>query len=153
MNKWDSIFICDTDTVCGIGGPVNSQTLTLLYEAKHRPLEKKIMILVGSLAQAQIFPQWNQNATEWAQKHWPGAYSIIVNNQGFRMPNCEKLCQFLIKNGPMYVSSANISGSAPIHLNEAQKTFPFINNVYSFDCTHSDKPSQIFNLDTNEWIR
>ncbi|QBF34511.1 Sua5/YciO/YrdC/YwlC family protein [Mycoplasmopsis phocirhinis] len=152
MNKYKDIFITTTDTVCGIGGPVNSQTLALIYELKQRPIDKKIIILVGSIAQAQKFSQWNSKANDLAHKYWPGNVSLIVSGQGFRMPNQNLLIEFLLKNGPMYVSSANISGNKPINIEQAREFFPQIKQVYNFGST-SGKASRIFNVDTNEWIR
>nr|WP_307927395.1 Sua5/YciO/YrdC/YwlC family protein [Mycoplasmopsis bovis] len=106
--NFEDIFICTTDTVTGIGGPVNENTLKCIYYLKNRPISKKIIILVGSIEQARAFKEWNNEADDFAAKYWPGAYSIIVNGQGFRMPNNSQLCQFLLKNGPMYVNiSAN----------------------------------------------
>ncbi|UUD35853.1 Sua5/YciO/YrdC/YwlC family protein [Mycoplasmopsis citelli] len=145
-DKFSQIHIFSTDTVTGIGGPISEETLNLLYELKNRPREKKIMILVASLEQAQKFPQWTPGATKVAQKYWPGAYSIIVNNQGFRMPNNDLLLQFLEKKGPMYVTSANLSGSKPIDINQAKEIFPQIKNVHDFGLC-SGKPSTLINLD------
>ncbi|MHA0272728.1 L-threonylcarbamoyladenylate synthase [Mycoplasma sp. 48589B] len=150
-NKYKDIIICSTDTVCGIGGPVNDTTLELLYELKQRPKSKKIMILVGSLAQAQAFPQWNEEATKLAKEKWPGGVSIVVNDQGFRMPNCPALQAYLISNGPIYMSSANISGQAVLTLEQVSKVFPQVANVYDF-CQPNGKPSDIYNLDTGEVI-
>lgn len=150
--NFDDIFITTTDTVNGIGGPVNDNTLKCLYYLKKRDISKKIMILVGSIEQAKIFKEWNEEATEFANKYWPGAYSIIINNQGFRMPNQKKLIEFLLKNGPMYVTSANISGKKPIKISEANKVFPTIKNIYNFGKPNNN-PSKIYNLDTKEWIR
>lgn len=149
----NTIFICDTDTVCGLGGPINDNTLKTIFELKQRPLNKKIMILVGSIEQAKQFKEWNNEATEWAKQYWPGAFSIIVNNQGFRMPKCSQLCQFLINNGPMYVTSANISGYLPIELSEAEKIFPQVKNIYSFNCQKTNQASAIYHLETKKWIR
>ena len=78
MNLED-IFICTTDTVTGIGGPINEKTLETIYFLKKRPKNKKIMILVGSLDQAKSFKEWNNLATETALKYWPGAYSIKMD--------------------------------------------------------------------------
>ncbi|WP_406616183.1 L-threonylcarbamoyladenylate synthase [Mycoplasmopsis hyopharyngis] len=150
--NFENIFFCTTDTVNGIGGPVCQETLDALFYLKNRPLEKKIMILVGSLKQAQEFKQWNQKATEVALKYWPGNYSIIINDQGFRMPNNKLLLDFLLKNGPMYVTSANLSGQKPIELSQANDIFPKIKQVYDFG-KGSNVPSTIINLDTNETIK
>ncbi|EFF41235.1 Sua5/YciO/YrdC/YwlC family protein [Mycoplasmopsis alligatoris] len=149
--NFSDIFLCSTDTVCGIGGPINNESLKKIYFLKDRPLDKKIMIVVGSIDQARQFKQWNNKADEFAQKYWPGAVSIIVNNQGFRMPNSLKMQKFLLKNGPMYLTSANLSGNDPLNLEQAKNVFKEITNVYDF-CKPSNKPSDIYNVDTNQWL-
>ncbi|WP_338822489.1 L-threonylcarbamoyladenylate synthase [Mycoplasmopsis felifaucium] len=146
------IFICTTDTVTGIGGPICQNTLDCIYFLKKRPLNKKIMILVGSIDQAKKFKEFNNEAVKFAEKYWPGAFSVIVNGQGFRMPNNEQLLEYLINNGPMYVTSANISGEPPIKISDASKTFPNVKKIFDFGPTGTS-PSQIYNLDTKEWIR
>ncbi|WP_406618270.1 Sua5/YciO/YrdC/YwlC family protein [Mycoplasmopsis lipophila] len=151
MNLED-IFICTTDTVTGIGGPINEQTLETIYFLKKRPKNKKIMILVGSLDQAKSFKEWNNLATETALKYWPGAYSIIINNQGFRMPNLAPLNDFLLKNGPMYVTSANISGKEPIKIEDVTKVFPEVKNIYNFG-QGTNEASTLINLDNGEIIK
>ncbi|VEU60906.1 translation factor, SUA5 domain [Mycoplasmopsis bovigenitalium] len=150
--KYNNLFISSTDTVCGIAGPICEQTLEQIYTLKKRGKTKKIIILVGSLEQARQFSQWNNEAEEFAKKYWPGAYSLIVNNQGFRMPNQPKLLEYLLKNGPVYMTSANISGQVPIELKQAQDVFPQIKNIYDFGPS-SGQPSKIYNLDTKTWIR
>ncbi|AIA29497.1 hypothetical protein MCAL160_0507 [Mycoplasmopsis californica HAZ160_1] len=152
MNKFKNLFITTTDTVCGIGGPVNQNTLELIYLLKQRPIDKKIIILVGSIEQARTFKEWNDQAEEFALNYWPGNYSLIVNGQGFRMPNQAGLIEFLCQNGPMYVSSANISGQSPINIKQASAIFPQISNIYNFG-QPSGIPSKIYNIDTHQWLR
>ncbi|WP_426461469.1 L-threonylcarbamoyladenylate synthase [Mycoplasma hafezii] len=151
MTKYNDIIICTTDTVLGIGGKITDEVLSQIYELKKRPLEKKIMILVGSIAQAETFPQWTKAATQKAQEVWPGANSIIINNQGFRMPNQPQLIEYLLKNGPIYMTSCNLSGQQPLSLKEAHEVFPEVKHFYDFG-PMSGKPSTIYNLDTNEVI-
>lgn len=150
--NFEKIFICTTDTVTGIGGPICQETLDALYYLKKRPKSKKIMILVASLKQAQSFKEWSKEANDLALKYWPGAYSIITNNQGFRMPNNKKLLEFLEKNGPMYVTSANISTQEPIDIKDANKVFPEVKNVYDFG-KGKGIASHIIDAQSNEWLR
>ncbi|WP_029608753.1 L-threonylcarbamoyladenylate synthase [Mycoplasma simbae] len=152
MANYDDLFITTTDTVCGLGGPINSTTLQKIYELKQRPLHKKIMILVGSIEQARQFKEWNEQADEFALQHWPGPYSVVVNDQGFRMPNQQGLIEFLLANGPMYVTSANISGQTPIDINQASQVFPQVKKVLNFG-TPSGQASMIYCVETNSWIR
>ncbi|MGY6172598.1 L-threonylcarbamoyladenylate synthase [Candidatus Mycoplasma pogonae] len=149
-HKYQNIFLTTTDTVVGLGC-FDEKELPLLFELKQRPRHKKIIILVGSIDQARQFRQWNLKADLAAQKYWPGATTLIVNNQGFRMPNQAGLLKFLLKNGPAYVTSANISSQQPLSLESAQKIFSVIDNVYDFG-KGSNKPSTIVNLDTDEII-
>ncbi|WAM09467.1 Sua5/YciO/YrdC/YwlC family protein [Mycoplasmopsis cynos] len=53
MNEYDKLFITTTDTIVGIGGIVSNEVLDALYSIKNRPREKKIIILVSSIDQAQ----------------------------------------------------------------------------------------------------
>lgn len=150
--KFRNLWILETDTVVGIGAPISDENLELLFHIKKRPFSKKIIILVGSIEQAQQFVAWNKEATQWAIENWPGAKSIIVNNQGFRMPDCKKLCSFLLDKGPMYVTSANISGNDVLSFEQAKIHFDQIVNY--FDCCQgSKKPSSIYDLDLKIYYR
>lgn len=154
MVNWEKLWLVETDTVCGIGCFYNDCNLEDLYVAKNRSKDKKIMILVGSISQAQSFKAWNKKASLWAKKNWPGAHSIIVNNQGFRMPNSKKLCDFLLQNGPMFLTSANISGNPVLSLSEAKKTFENISNFVEIEPENiTNIPSSIYDLDKNIYYR
>ncbi|VEU70245.1 Sua5/YciO/YrdC/YwlC family protein [Mycoplasmopsis glycophila] len=150
--NFEEIIICTTDTVLGIGGPVKKETLDTIYFLKKRPHSKKIMILVGSIEQARSFKEWNLEADELAKKVWPGSNSIIVNDQGFRMPDQKLLIDYLLVNGPLYMTSCNLSGEKPLELEMAKKVFPNVSHFYNFG-KMSNVPSKIYNLDTNEVIK
>ncbi|MGV2392449.1 UNVERIFIED_CONTAM: hypothetical protein O8I53_05420 [Campylobacter lari] len=65
------------------------------------------------------------------------------------MPDQNGLIKMLLEKGPMYVTSANISGKKPIDIKDANLVFPQVKNIYNFgEC--SNKASQIYNADTNE---
>lgn len=152
-NKYNKLFISTTDTVLGIGGPVNDECKKLIYEIKGREKTKKLIILVASIKQARTFKNWNSKAEEYAKKYWPGATTLVVNDQGFRMPNQKKLLDYLEKNGPIYMSSCNIS-NAPVckTLDEAKQIFKEIENIYNFG-EMSQVPSQIIRVEDGEIIR
>ncbi|WP_029906302.1 Sua5/YciO/YrdC/YwlC family protein [Mycoplasmopsis opalescens] len=151
----DNLFLCSTDTVAGIGGPINNTTLDLIYALKNRPKHKKIIILVGSIEQAKKYftSYFDEGIIALCNILWPGSFSIIIKDQGFRMPNCVKLCDFLLKNGPMYVTSANISGEPTQDLATAQKDFPTIKHIYDFCDNPSKKASYIYDSNTKSWLR
>ncbi len=151
--KYSELIISTTDTVLGIGGKVNEKIKKLIYEIKGRDENKKLIILVSSIKQARMFPEWNIQAEQYAKKYWPGATTLIVNNQGFRMPNQKKLLEYLEQNGPIYMSSCNLS-NAPVckTIEDAKLIFPEIKNIYNFG-KMSQQPSQIIRVEDGEILR
>ncbi|MGC7159533.1 L-threonylcarbamoyladenylate synthase [Metamycoplasma hominis] len=153
INKYQKLIISTTDTVLGIGGPVSKEVEDLIYEIKGRDRNKKLIILVSSIKQARQFKEWNSQADEFAKKYWPGATTIVVNNQGFRMPNQKKLLEYIEVNGPIYMTSCNLS-NAPVckTIENARQLFPEVTNVYNFG-PMTQKPSQIIRVEDGEILR
>ncbi|WP_369016412.1 L-threonylcarbamoyladenylate synthase [Metamycoplasma hominis] len=153
INKYQKLIISTTDTVLGIGGPVSKEVEDLIYEIKGRDRNKKLIILVSSIKQARQFKEWNSQADEFAKKYWPGATTIVVNNQGFRMPNQKKLLEYIEVNGPIYTTSCNLS-NAPVckTIENAKQLFPEVTNVYNFG-PMTQKPSQIIRVEDGEILR
>lgn len=151
--KYSELIISTTDTVLGIGGKVNDKIKKLIYEIKGRDENKKLIILVSSIKQARMFPEWNIQAEQYAKKYWPGATTLVVNNQGFRMPNQKKLLEYLEQNGPIYMSSCNLS-NAPVckTIEDAKLIFPEIKNIYNFG-KMTQQPSQIIRVEDGEILR
>ena len=151
--KYSELIISTTDTVLGIGGKVNEKIKELIYEIKGRDKNKKLIILVSSIKQARMFPEWNIQAEQYAKKYWPGATTLVVNNQGFRMPNQKKLLEYLEQNGPIYMSSCNLS-NAPVckTIEDAKLIFPEIKNIYNFG-KMTQQPSQIIRVEDGEILR
>ena len=143
------IFICPTDTVIGIGGPVSDEVKKEIYKIKKRSTKKPLVILVSSIKEAQSFKGWNESANLIAQKYWPGALTIVLDdNISLRMPNHPELLQLIKKIGPIYMSSANISGQKPISsLLEAKNIFPRI-KIYNFK-VFNNNPSTIIDTKGN----
>lgn len=151
--KYSELIISTTDTVLGIGGKINEKIKKLIYEIKGRDENKKLIILVSSIKQARMFPEWNIQAEQYAKKYWPGATTLVVNNQGFRMPNQKKLLEYLEQNGPIYMSSCNLS-NAPVckTIEDAKLIFPEIKNIYNFG-KMTQQPSQIIRVEDGEILR
>lgn len=151
--KYSELIISTTDTVLGIGGKVNEKIKKLIYEIKGRDENKKLIILVSSIKQARMFPEWNIQAEQYAKKYWPGATTLVVNNQGFRMPNQKKLLEYLEQNGPIYMSSCNLSNALVCKtIEDAKLIFPEIKNIYNFG-KMSQQPSQIIRVEDGEILR
>lgn len=153
INKYNELFIATTDTIIGLGGKVSRRISDLIYEIKGRDPRKKLIISVSSIKQARAFKEWTSEAEALANKFWPGATTLVVNDQGFRMPNQPKLLEFLEANGPVYMTSCNISNSPVCQtIEEAKNVFPEISNVYYFGKT-SGTPSQIIRVEDHKILR
>ncbi|MGL5617587.1 MAG: Sua5/YciO/YrdC/YwlC family protein [Metamycoplasmataceae bacterium] len=133
MLKKDEIFITTTDTLIGIGSKINDKNLNKIYELKKRTIDKKIVIVIGSINQLKKLEKLDDNALKYINKYWPGPTTLIINGNAYRMPNNEELLSLIIEEGPFFLTSANISGEKDCKtLEEAKKMFPTINKVYNF---------------------
>lgn len=131
--NFDEIFLTTTDTVPGIGTTMTKANLEALYFLKDRIKEKKFIIMVGSIEQAQSLKGWSKKADRLAKKYWPGNVTLSLNEEmAVRMPNSEGLRNLIIKKGPVYMSSANKSGEDQISLEEAKKVFHEVKETYDF---------------------
>ena len=115
-----------TDTVYGIGSdPSPPDAVKRLYEAKERPGEKAIPILIGSpqdlLKVVAAVPAGVENLIE---AYWPGALTLVLekrdtisaivssgNTVGVRIPDHAIALELLKASGPLAVTSANPSGA------------------------------------------
>lgn len=124
-----------TDTVYGLGALAFDNTaIESIYEAKDRPIEKAIPILIGDLSDLdQIADDIPNMALRFASRFWPGPLTCIVPKKqtlppavsatstvAVRIPDHVDARALLRAAGPMAVTSANISGqSSPTTAQEA----------------------------------
>lgn len=118
-----------TDTVYGLGALVwNEAGIKRIYEAKERPPEKAIPILLASVEGARhLVGELSSTAEALASRFWPGPLTLVVPcgdrvpafvNSGsgtvaLRVPNHPVALQLLSLLGqPLAVTSANRSGYA-----------------------------------------
>ncbi len=114
-----------TDTVYGVGALVFYETaVQAIYEAKGRPEEKAIPVLLGDVADVEkVALGLNEKARRLAERYWPGPLTLVVRKRdlvpaavsptdtvGVRIPNHEFTRTLLRAAGPMAVTSANLSG-------------------------------------------
>lgn len=150
--KEHDIFITTTDTVLGIGAKVNDINKHKIYEIKKRDYTKPLIIVVASLEQLKSLEDINNYHLEYINKYWPGNVTLIINNQGYRMPNNKKLLELILNEGPFYLTSCNISNEETIKsIEEAKKVFP---NLIYFDFgLGSNKASKIIDTKDGRIIR
>ncbi len=114
-----------TDTVYGVGALVfDEHAVQSIYEAKDRPDDKAIPVLLGDAADLpQVALELSDSADRLAEAFWPGPLTIVVRRHpslplavsatetdGVRVPDHQLARRLLIAAGPMAVTSANISG-------------------------------------------
>lgn len=119
----DEVIIFQTDTVYGIGCKINSSKgVERVYDIKKRDGKKPLAVLCANVDQVKSVVSDYSFASDLV-KHWPGALTLILpknetigdfitsgyNTVGVRIPNDETAISILEKNGPMAVTSLNLS--------------------------------------------
>jgi L-threonylcarbamoyladenylate synthase len=99
--------VVETDTVMG----VLAKDPKIIYELKKRDQAKKLILFIPSRKQVTGLSS-EHNAL--INQFWPGQLTIIFKGVGYRLPNHPKLIKIIEKTGPLYSSSANLSGNEPV---------------------------------------
>lgn len=118
-----------TDTLYGVGSSVaDERAIRRLFEAKERPLDKGIPILVADAEDvAQVAVRVPQAARDLMARFWPGPLTIIVPRRpglpdvlapgesvAVRMPDHPLARRFIrAAGGALAATSANLSGQPP----------------------------------------
>lgn len=124
------LIVMPTDTVYGIGTRPDARDATgRLFDAKGRPRDLQLPILVASVRDAESAGVFDHRARRLAETFWPGALTIVVPRStlaarwdlggdgatvGIRLPAHPLARAVLAGTGPMAVTSANPSGEAPL---------------------------------------
>jgi tRNA threonylcarbamoyl adenosine modification protein (Sua5/YciO/YrdC/YwlC family) len=123
------LVVLPTDTVYGLGcDAFNPDGVAALLAAKGRGRDMPVPVLVGSPDTVEgLAYGLSKAARDLVEAFWPGALTVVVRHQpslawdlgdangtvALRMPLHPVAIELLSIVGPMAVSSANRSGSAP----------------------------------------
>jgi len=114
-----------TDTVYGLGAlAFNKMQVESIYEAKGRPVEKAIPVLIGDASDLEkVASEIPEIALKLAARFWPGPLTLVVPRHpdlpdavsaaptvGVRIPDHPVIRALLRLAGPMAVTSANLAG-------------------------------------------
>ena len=149
IKTYNNVVVIETDTVMGV---VSSQP-EAIYEIKQRPAEKKLIYFVHDIDQV---PDLTPSEKKVISKYWPGALTVIKGGVSYRVPNHKNLLKLIDITGPLYSSSANISGQNPIKNSlEAEKVFSKYDNGLTIvkGKQLGSQPSTVINLDTYIVVR
>jgi tRNA threonylcarbamoyl adenosine modification protein (Sua5/YciO/YrdC/YwlC family) len=121
-----SLIVLPTDTVYGIGArPDDPSATARLFEAKGRPRELELPVLVPSTEAARRIATFDERAEALALRFWAGRLTIVLPRTrvarawdlggdpttiGVRMPHEPLALAVLARTGPLAVTSANRSG-------------------------------------------
>lgn len=127
--KSGRLVVLPTDTLYGLAADAfDSSAVSALLRAKRRGRDMPVPVLVGSWKTIDgLVMSVRQPARELIRAFWPGALSLVVaqapslawdlgDTRGtvvLRMPLHPVALELLAEVGPLAVSSANVSGSAP----------------------------------------
>lgn len=142
-----SLVVLPTDTVYGIGTrPDDAAATAKLFEAKGRPRDLELPVLVPSRAAARGIAAFDERAESLTMRFWAGPLTIVLPRTatsrgwdlggdpttiGVRMPHDPLTLAVLALTGPLAVTSANRSGErAPPMCEELQALFGETVDVY-----------------------
>jgi tRNA threonylcarbamoyl adenosine modification protein (Sua5/YciO/YrdC/YwlC family) len=143
------LIVLPTDTVYGIGTrPDDPSATRALFEAKGRPRDLELPVLVATVPQARAIAAFDDRADRVASL-WPGAVTIVLPRTaasamwdlggtpetiGVRVPHDPTALAVLARTGPLAVTSANRSGRAtPASCDGLQQIFGDLVDVYLCD--------------------
>ncbi len=122
------LIVFPTDTVYGIAARPDDPTATeRLFDAKRRPRDLTLPVLVGSIDEARVVGVLDDRAERLATALWPGPLTLVVRRTtssrawqlggdgesvGVRIPD-HRLARAVLAGGPLATTSANRSGDPP----------------------------------------
>ncbi|HEX6329826.1 MAG TPA: L-threonylcarbamoyladenylate synthase [Actinomycetota bacterium] len=144
------LVVLPTDTVYGIGTrPDDAAATARLFEAKGRPAELELPVLVAGSGQAREIAKLDDRAEVLAARFWAGPLTLVLpraaasrdwelggdpDTVGVRMPHHPLALAVLAAAGPLAVTSANQSGRAtPAECREVERTFGDVVAIYLCD--------------------
>ena len=110
------VAVIPTDTVYGLAArPDFEEAVDRLYTIKGREAKKPIALLASDVEAIGRFGYPVEGkARELAEKYWPGALTMVIGKEGFRIPDHAKTRELIAAcGGVLRVTSANLSGRRP----------------------------------------
>jgi len=166
--KEGAVGVLRTDTLYGIVAHAdNEAAVERMYAVKGRTPSKSPIVMIASIE--QMYDEYDEETMKKIHEFWPGPNSLVLPSKkaplwitrgnlsvAYRIPDDEKLREFLKKTGPLVVPSANPEGRLPAqNMAEAEAYFGdkidfYVDGGHAVDAA----PSKLFRLqDNGEWER
>jgi L-threonylcarbamoyladenylate synthase len=154
-------IVMPTDTVYGLAAlPGIPGAVTGLFRVKGRPDDKPVAVLAGGWSAMAGIGVLDSNARALGQRFWPGPLTVVVprapgfdvdlgggSGVALRVPDCRPALDLLGLTGPLAVTSANRSGSAPATtVDEARSIFGADVDVFIDGGRCAGSPSTVVSL-------
>ena len=123
------LIVLPTDTVYGLGTrPDRPEATRRMFEAKRRPRDLTLPVLVASSDEAAAIGVMDRRARAVVDRFWPGPLTVVLprtersrqwdlggdgDTIGLRRPRHLLAGAVLDRAGPLAVTSANLSGASP----------------------------------------
>lgn len=129
--KQGGVVVGPSDTVYGMyADATNPEAIGKIFQIKKRASEKALPIFVKDISDARQFAYIDDRKARFLEKVWPGPVTAVFHHKeklpeiltggqntiGIRISNHPFLSGLLARRGsPLAQTSANFSGSEPIH--------------------------------------
>lgn len=118
------IVVIPTDTVYGLAAvAADSEAVDEIFEAKQRPSDRHVAVLVADMDQARLMAFVDAAATALAHRFWPGPLTMVMPRTaaapaaagdlatiGVRCPADHFVTEVCRRVGPLATTSANVHG-------------------------------------------
>jgi len=119
--KEGGIVVFPTETAYGVAADaLNQEAVDKVYEAKQRPYEKGLTVIVDSLETAEEYAELSENEKKIIEEFMPGPITLVTEKKEEIPDNLNEKFVFRISSGdiadklsefgPITATSANISG-------------------------------------------
>ena len=117
-----------TDTVYGLAAALRRDAIVRAFALKGRPADKALPVLAAAATDLEEVAELDPGALRLAQRFWPGPLTIVCprapsfeldlggsgdGTVAVRIPASDPVLAILSETGPLAVTSANLSGTAP----------------------------------------
>ncbi|MDA3792985.1 MAG: L-threonylcarbamoyladenylate synthase [Elusimicrobia bacterium] len=152
--KNGGVALFPTDTVCGLFAcPDKEAAVKKIYTIKRRDRANPLAMLVPNIDSLWKWVKKDDFTEKKLRDNWPGAVTFILNTKegktiGVRMPDFNPLLKLLIMTGPLYATSANISGEpAPALVKDVVDSIKTkCDIIVDLEMKSRGKPSKVIDL-------